>query len=267
MKKCLFIILIISPLLYATSCIVNFKSVKTGQVGVKSRFGKLKPKIIEPGIKTYFAGTKIYRVDVGDRQETKVDQLTRTKDGVKLTIFTSVTFHLNPEKAFELIQRNNYKRLDISPWSYTGEVSNWAKDAISNVVSQTSSFQENNMNRKQLALKIKEALQDNVLDSVLIIDQVLVNGIKMNEELVEELNKQAVLTKQLSNVDLEIDLRRRQVELSKIKGQNEAEFNKAIQQTLTPEIFQKEELNIEGKKADANNNLNKNANTIIIREN
>jgi hypothetical protein len=246
MKSILIVSIVISSLL--SSCLVKVKTIKSGEVGVKQTFGEINNKVRNPGVKVYFIGSKMYRVSTKIHKVSE-EQSARLKDGVLITPLVDVLYKINPSKANVLIEDYNFYRLDYYgeykkrslnrlPKDYSSLVKSFTNDAIAKVVSESNSYTDNNQYRALLASRIKDAIQANVSDSIFIIEKVMVNTIGINEAFKDELDIQSTLNKQISNIDLQIALKKKEVELSKLEAERVSTYNKTIDASLTPNILE-----------------------------
>lgn len=243
-----------------TSCAVKFKTIRPGNVGVKTTFGKIHDEALDPGLKVYFFGTRMYRIDTriidfGTKQNAIA------KDGVELIPKVSVFYSINPDKVSQLISEYNRSRvsLRVFPRDFRSIVQAKVHDAMAKVISESNSFEEVNQNRSLLAQEITDKTNELITNDYFIIHSVLVNEIDMSREVRQHITHRAVIQQEMTNIEYEIALRQRQIELAKIEAEAEKAGYEIIQPTLSPEVLRKAEI-------DALREAGKNSSSIIIRD-
>ncbi len=228
---------------FLSSCVVKWKTIESGEVGVKQRFGVVKEKQFQPGFKVFFAGTKMYLVNT-QLNDFTVKHATRTLDGTLLTPDVSFFIRFREDKASAIVSENmhNFKGKTVSPLKLFYLIENIFKSAIASAVSQTQSFEDNNLNRKRLALKIKEEVESNSIMDYFIIENVLINSIFIDKVFKEVLNREVQLNKELSNVELEIELKRKKLILEKLEAISDSTYNSILKSTLDENILELEKI-------------------------
>lgn len=248
--------------LLLSSCIVKWKTIESGEVGVKKRFGVVKDKQFQPGFKVFFAGTKMYLVNT-QLNDFTIKHATRTLDGTLLTPEVSFFIRFREDKSSAIVSENmhNFRGKTVTPVRLYYLIENIFKSAIASAVSQTKSFEDNNINRKRLALAIKEEVLSNTIMDYFTIENVLINSIFIDKVFKEVLNKEVQLNKELSNVELEIELKRKKLVLDKLEAISDSTYNSILKPTLDELILELERI-----KANKEIGTSSNAKTIIISD-
>ncbi|MGB0933430.1 MAG: SPFH domain-containing protein [Lishizhenia sp.] len=228
---------------FLSGCIVKWKTIQSGEIGVKKRLGVIKDKQFEPGVKVFFAGTKMYLVNTQVTEFT-VKHPTRTLDGTLVTPQISFFVRFKEDKATEIISENihNFRGRTVTPAKLYYLIQNIFKSSIASVVSKTKSFEDNNMNRERLAVNIKQAVESNKIMDYFIIDNVLVNSIYIDKVFKEVLNREVQLNKELSNIELEIELKRKKIILEKLEAISDSTYFSILKPSLDEKIIELEKI-------------------------
>jgi regulator of protease activity HflC (stomatin/prohibitin superfamily) len=237
MKKSFLLCLLV--LLSLSSCIIKWKTVESGEIGIKKRFGVVQEKLFQPGFKVFFPGTKMYLVKT-QMNEFTVKHATRTLDGTLITPEVSFFIKIKEEKSADIVRDNlqYFKRKTVTPFDFFYLIESIFENAIAEAVSQTQSFEDNNVNRKKLALKIKQEIESHEIMDYFEIDKVLISSIFIDEVFREVINKEVQLNKELSNIELEIELKRKQLILDRLEAVSDSTYNSILKSTLDQYIIE-----------------------------
>lgn len=239
-----------------SSCLIKFKTIKEGSVGVKQRFGKYKTNSLEPGFKVYTMGTRMIRVEIRNRSFF-IKQTARMADGTKITPNITVSLSINPNMVVDFLKEYGQKNIrNYTIYSFKSWFTPLIRQSIAEVVSTVTSFEEINANRTAFADIVEEKARK-LLKNYVLIDELVVTTIHMTEVLAAEMDRRGALSQKLINTNLEIELEKREQELDSIRATSIKNSNKIIQPSLTPEILEK--MNIE------NQQQNQNGNVIIVK--
>ncbi len=113
MKKLGFIYLFIASIILMQSCAV----VRPGEVGLDTHFGKLQPKVLQPGPHHFFSffGRKVVRFDT--RVVNYSQKLNfHTQEGIEVTSEITILYHVMPESIVSIYKRfgTDYQEIVIA---------------------------------------------------------------------------------------------------------------------------------------------------------
>ena len=241
-----------------TSCLVKFKTIKEGEVGIKRRLGKIQEKTLDQGFRLYFMGTKIIKLDTKIKN-IKITQDARTKDGVLLIPNVELMVKINPDKAAQILNTYEFKDNNgYQSWEnnyengpYQSLIHPVTKSAIAQVLGKVEAWETITIDREVFAERIKNKIKDDLAQKGFILENFVVTKISIDVAVRKTITQTAVLKQQLAKKEMEIKLAK--MELEKQRVQNEinkektianaeaaATGNKLENETLTPERLQKE---------------------------
>lgn len=221
----------------------SFTTVKSGEVGLKVRFGKIVDTQINEGInfKIPFV-EKIIRVDVKvQKQEDKVES--STKDMQTINTTTVVNYHVDSTKAPALYKKvgEEYANTVLKPA---------IKEALKNSIAQYNA-EEITLNRSKVSEECLTAIQTKVEKYGIIIDDFNLTDFGFSEEYSKAIEEKQVAEQNLEKAKLD-------AEAKVVKAQGERDANILLEESLTKEILMEkfiEKWNGELPKVSGGNNI------------
>ena len=208
-----------------TSCTV----VQPGQVGVKSRFGKLDDFVLEPGPHFAAFGTRVVIMPIGTRN-IEINLNLPSKEGLNINSNISILYRINKEKVPEIIAQigNGYEQI----------IRNVFRSASADVCAKFMAKDMHSGKRSEIEAEIRKRMSEVLEERGIIIEAVLLKNISMPEGLyssIEERLKaeQQALRMQFVVQQEELEAKRKIVEAT---GDRDAQL--ILSEGLTPEIIQ-----------------------------
>lgn len=214
---------IIFTLILLFAC--SFTTIKSGEIGLKTRFGKITDTSLKEGInfKIPFI-EKIVKVNI-KVQKAEMTIEGSTKDLQIVNTNVAVNYRINSEKA-----PNLYKQVGKS---YEETILNPAiKESIKSAIAQYNA-EEITVNRTAVSQSCLKAIQDKVEKYGIIIEDFNLTDFSFSEEYTKAIEDKQVAEQKLEKARLEAEKKLVEAEATK-------EANELLQESLTDELIMKE---------------------------
>lgn len=211
-----------------------FSSVKTGEIGIKTKFGKVIDTDMSEGIHLKAPYEKIVKMNIKVQKYENKDVLsTSTKDmQIVNNIKAVVNFQVNGKSALELYKKvgTNYREVILEPA---------IQETIKAVISKYTS-EELVTKRSEIALDIENTLNNKVKKYGIDISSVSINNFDFSESYNDAIEKKAVAEQEAETSKNQLEKAKIDAEKKKVEAQAEAEANKIKENTLTDKILQQQ---------------------------
>lgn len=209
-----------------------FSSIKTGEVGIKTKFGKITDTYLSEGINFKMPYEKIEKVNIKvQKYENKEELSTSTKDmQIVNNIKVTINYQVNGKEAVNLYKRvgNNYKQTILEP-----AIQETVKATISKYTSE-----ELVTKRSEISLDINNTLNDRIKDYGINSVSVAINNFDFSQSYNDAIEKKAVAEQEVATAKNQQQKAKIEAETKIIKAKSEAEANKNLEKSLSPEILQ-----------------------------
>lgn len=221
----------------------SFRTIKSGEVGLKVRFGKIVDTQLNEGVnfKLPFI-EKIIKVNIKvQKQEASVESSTKDLQTINTTV--AINYHVDSAKAPNLYKTvgKNYADTVLTPA---------VKEALKNSIAQYNA-EEITLNRSSVSENCLTAIQDKVEKYGIIIDDFNLTDFSFSEEYSKAIEEKQVAEQNLEKAKLESEKKITEAEATK-------KANELLQQTLTKEVLVKhfiDKWNGELPKVSGSNNM------------
>ncbi len=211
-----------------------FKTVKTGEIGIKTRFGKITDTYLSEGINFKLPYEKIERINIKvQKYENKEDLETSTKDmQIVNKIKVAINFQIDEKKAVDLYRRvgNSYKETVLDPA---------IQESIKGVMSKYTA-EELIVNRNEVSDDMQSTLAERTSNYGINIISVSIKNFDFSAEYNASIEKKAVAEQNALTAQQELEIAKAEAEKKKIEAEGEAEANKIKEKTLTDKIIQQQ---------------------------
>lgn len=221
----------------------SFRTIKSGEIGLKTRFGKITETSLKEGInfKVPFV-EKIIKVNI-KVQKAEMNIEGSTKDLRIVNTNVAVNYRIDPNKAPSL-----YKQVGNG---YEGTILNPAiKESIKSAIAQYNA-EEITVNRRAVSQSCLKAIQDKVEKYGIIIEDFNLTDFSFSEEYTKAIEDKQVAEQNLEKSKLEAEKKLVEAEATK-------KANELLQESLTDELIMKqfiEKWNGELPKATGSNSI------------
>lgn len=234
---CVIFILAVVLLLY------SFTTVKSGEVGLKTRFGKITNSTITEGInwKVPFI-EKIVKVNI-KVQKTEFEVESSTKDMQTINTTVAVNYRVDGKKATNLYKTvgSKYDETILQPA---------IKESIKTAIAKYNA-EEITVNRNEVSKSCLETIQEKVDKYGIIIEDFNLTNLGFSAEYNKAIEEKQVAQQNLEKSKLDAERKR-------TEAQATADANKLLEQTLTDQVLRQkliEKWNGELPKVNGNGSM------------
>lgn len=219
--------------------------VPAGHVGVVDVFGKVRSRVLMPGINFVNPFAKVVKMSI-KTQEIKEVMRVPSKEGLSIDLDISLLYRLKPEIASEVYKTVGYyyeKVILIPPFRSVGRgvtVNYEAKGLY------TSS-------REEIALKFLDDLQSLVESRGIVIERVLLRSIKLPPTVSKAIEQKLKAEQESEQMKFILEKEKKEAERRVIEAKGIAKAQAIINRTLTPNYLQHESIQAQQKMADSPN--------------
>ncbi len=200
----------------------SFTTVRSGEVGLKVRFGKIVDTSLSEGVNFKIPYIeKIVRVNIRvQKSELTVESSTKDLQLVNTTI--AVNYRVDGKKASNLYKTvgNEYEEIILQPA---------IKESIKSAIAQYNA-EEITTNRTAVSESCLKAIQSKVEKYGVIIEDFNLTDFSFSEEYTKAIEEKQVAEQNLEKAKLEAETK-----ITKAKGESDA--NALLEKTLTKEIL------------------------------
>lgn len=239
----------------ATSCFVQIGS---GQVGVKTLFGKVEDDILESGLHFVNPLVKVTEMDVKTENYTMSgihDEGTKdgddairvlTADGLEVTIDLTVLFRVVPSEAPRLVRETGVDYTDkiVRPLTRTKIRDNSVYyDAVSLYSSKRDEFQA----------RIYKSIEEDFKKRGLILEQLLVRNISLPESVKASIESKINAEQDAQKMQFVLQKEKQEAERKRVEAQGIADYQHIISMGLTDKQLQYENIKAQYELAKSPN--------------
>lgn len=208
-----------------------FTTIKTGEVGIKVRFGEIVSSTTDTGIvfKLPFEDIKKINVKV-QKYENEEAFSTSTKDlQIVNNIKVSINYQIDGTKAVDLYKTvgTNYQTTVLEPA---------IQETIKAVISQYTA-EELVTKRSDVSLAINNTLDERISLYGIHSVAVSINNFDFSESYNQAIEQKAVAEQEVETSKNQLEKAKIDAEKKKVEAQGEAEANALLQQSLTDQII------------------------------
>lgn len=221
----------------------SFKTIKSGEIGLKTRFGKITETSLKEGInfKLPFV-EKIIKVNI-KVQKAEMDIESSTKDLQIVNTNVAVNYRIDTNKAPSLYKQvgNGYEETILTPA---------IKESIKSAIAQYNA-EEITVNRTAVSQSCLQAIQEKVEKYGIIIEDFNLTDFSFSAEYTRAIEEKQVAEQNLEKSKLEAEKKVVEAEATK-------KANELLQESLTDKLIMKqfiEKWNGELPKASGSNSI------------
>lgn len=207
----------------------SFRTIKSGEVGIKVRFGKVISSQMNDGINFKVPLIeKIVKMNI-QVQKTEVEVLSASKDLQDVNMKLAVNYKVDGTKATELYKNigTNYNQVVLQPA---------IQESIKAVTSQYTA-EELITKRNEVSKKGMDTLQEKVKKYGLNIDNFNIINFNFSSEFNKAIEEKQVAEQKVLTAKQELEKEKIDAEKKVVKAEAEKKANEMKQQTLTDNII------------------------------
>lgn len=207
----------------------SFTTIKSGEVGLRIRFGKIIDSSLEEGInfKIPFV-EKIQKVNI-KVQKVELDVEASTKDMQLVGTSTAINYKVISKYASELIRNvgKDYEETILTPA---------IKESLKSAIAKYNA-EEITINRSEVSTSCLNAIQEKVEKYGIIIEEFNLTNFNFSAEYTKAIEEKQVTEQQVQTAKQKLEKAKIEAEEKKVIAEGEAEANKVIEKTLTKDIL------------------------------
>lgn len=208
-----------------------FSTIKTGEIGIKVRFGKIISSTTNEGIvfKLPFEEMKKINVKV-QKYENEEPFSTSTKDmQIVNNIMVSINYQIDGIKAIDLYKTvgTNYQTTILEPA---------IQETIKAVISKYTA-EELVTKRSEISLDINTTLDERISSYGINSVAVSINNFDFSDSYNQAIEQKAVAEQEVETSKNQLEKAKIDAEKKKVEAQGEAEANALLEQSLTDQII------------------------------
>lgn len=211
-----------------------FKSIKTGEVGIKTRFGKITDTYLKEGINFKLPIEKIEKVNIKVQKYENEEPLSSSTKDMQIVnnIKVTVNYQVDSKKVVDLYRSvgTNYEETILEPS---------IQETIKAVISKYNS-EELVTKRSEVSLDINNTLDNKMKQFGIHSVSVAINNFDFSASYNQAIEQKAVAEQQVATAQKQQEKAKIDAETKKIKAQGDADANKVLEKSLTREILQEQ---------------------------
>lgn len=228
----------------------SFTTIKTGEVGVRTRFGKVISTPTKEGVnfKIPFI-EKIEKVNI-KVQKVELNATSASKDLQDVNESVAINYRVDSDKATKLYKNvgNNYRETILEPA---------IKESIKSVTSEYTA-EELITKRTEVSKKCLDTLQNKVEKYGIVIDDFNITNFNFSDEFNKAIEEKQVAEQKVLTAKQELEKEKIEAEKKIVAAEAEKKANELKEKSLTENIIKEkfiEKWNGELPKVTSNNNM------------
>ena len=211
-----------------------FSTIKTGEVGIKTRFGKIVSSTNSEGIVFKSPLEKIEKIDIKvQKYENEVALSTSTKDmQVVNNITVSINYRIDGTKVIDLYKKvgTKYNETVLEPA---------IQETIKAVISKYTA-EELVTRRSEISLDINNTLNERINDYGINSTAVAINNFDFSEAYNQAIEQKAVSEQNVLTAKQELEKSRVEAEKKIVEAEATNRANELLKQNVTDEVLMKQ---------------------------
>ena len=226
-----------------------FRTVPAGHVGVKDFFGQVSTNTLGPGIRLVFPLTSVVKMSVQTQEMKEVAEVP-SKEGLILSLETSLLFQLDPAKAVDI-----YRTVGTE---YTGTiVEPQFRSAIREITASYEAKALYSAEREKIAGEIFSLFSRIAGERGIIVQQVLLRKIGLPPVVANAIQEKLRREQEAEQMKFVLQKEQQEAERKRIEAQGVADFQRIVAQGISPQL-------LEWKGIEATEKLAASTNTKIV---
>ena len=208
-----------------------FSTIKTGEIGIKTRFGKIIGSTTNEGIVFKLPFEQIKKINVKvQKYENEEAFSTSTKDlQIVNNIKVAINYQIDGSKAVNLFKTvgTNYNTTVLEPAIQETIKAVFSKYTAEEIVTK----------RSEISLDMNNTLDERIKEYGINSVAVSINNFDFSESYNQAIEKKAVAEQEVETSKNQLEKAKIDAEKKKVEAQGEAEANTLLEQSLTDQII------------------------------
>lgn len=224
-EKLSLLLTLIIVLLFTTNCTI----VKSGEVGVRHKFGKIQPEELKPGIHFWFpvvAG--VSKVDIKTQTLEMGGNYAVTalsKDGLNISVDCTLLYHVEPDKAAEILTK-------FGP-NITGKIIvPIIRSTLRDIISE---YESSVVYKERDVIKNKsfQTISNELKKRYIIAEEFLIRDIELPEKVAQAIENKRKAYEEKEQMKFVLEKEKLEAERKRVEAQGIADANRIIANSLT----------------------------------
>lgn len=210
----------------------TFETIKSGEVGLKVRFGKIVDSSLKEGFNLKIPYVeKIVKVNI-KVQKIESDVSGASKDLQDINAKIAVNYHVSSDYASTLYKKvgNAYEEIVLNPA---------IQESIKSILSQFTA-EEIITTRTDVSKKALEVLQGKMKDYGIVVDDFNIINLAFSAEYSKAIEEKQVAEQKVQTAKQQLERAKIESETKIVEAEAEAKANELKKKTLTKELIEKE---------------------------
>ena len=221
----------------------SVEAIPAGQVGVQTRFGKVVPEELEPGLNFKNPLNSVTEFEVRLR-ETKEQMNVPTKEGMIAGLDVSILYHVIPAEADAILSKIGG---EVGADPQTGKeryayedvvVEPYARNIVRDVVAEYSSEDLYSINREKISAQIRERLAKELGARGIVPEAVLLRDVRLPEQVTKAIEQKIKMKQESEQMEFVLSKARQEADRQRVEAQGIADAQKIISGSLSEEYLQ-----------------------------
>lgn len=207
-----------------------FRTVPAGHVGVKDFFGQVSSNTLPPGIRIVLPLTRVVKMSV-QTQEMKETAEVPSKEGLILSLETSLLFQLDPSKAADIYRTvgSDYQGTIVEPQF---------RSAIREITASYEAKALYSAEREKIAGEIFSLFKRLAGDRGIIVQQVLLRKIGLPPVVANAIQEKLRREQEAEQMKFVLQKEQQEAERKRIEAQGVADFQRIVAQGISPQLLE-----------------------------
>jgi regulator of protease activity HflC (stomatin/prohibitin superfamily) len=207
-----------------------FRTVPAGHVGVKDFFGQVSNGTLSPGIRVVFPLTRVVKMSVQTQEMKEVAEVP-SKEGLILSLETSLLFQLDPAKAADIYRTvgSDYQGTIVEPQF---------RSAIREITASYEAKALYSAERERIAGEIFALFRRLAGERGIIVQQVLLRKIGLPPVVANAIQEKLRREQEAEQMKFVLQKESQEAERKRIEAQGVADFQRIVAQGISPQLLE-----------------------------
>ena len=207
-----------------------FRTVPAGHVGVKDFFGQVSNGTLPPGIRVVFPLTRVVKMSVQNQEMKEVAEVP-SKEGLILSLETSLLFQLDPAKAADIYRTvgSDYQGTIVEPQF---------RSAIREITASYEAKALYSAERERIAGEIFALFRRLAGERGIIVQQVLLRKIGLPPVVANAIQEKLRREQEAEQMKFVLQKESQEAERKRIEAQGVADFQRIVAQGISPQLLE-----------------------------
>jgi prohibitin 1 len=222
-----------------------FRTVPAGHVGVKDFFGSVSPAVLQPGVNVVVPLTRIVRISV-QTQEIKEVADVPSKEGLMLSLETSLLFRVDPAKAADIYRTvgSDYVGTIVEPQF---------RSAIREITASYEAKALYSAERERIATEIFQLFRRLAGERGITVEQVLLRKIGLPPVVANAIQEKLRREQEAEQMKFVLAKEQQEAERKRIEAQGIADFQRIVAQGISAQLLEWKGIEATEKLATSSN--------------